>query len=234
MIWENFLVLVLVLWVMGKGWRYFVEVSEDVKITRTLEPWFWFFFLNIFLSFVTGNFEYRFLYLGLLLQVVLCAWFAISISWIVESCPHKHFIAQQSWFVHGKSLRFCVRCGTRLPRDIHSDAMKLSHPSLSFFQIPPALFKYVLFWMFHTLLTLVAVFLALRMVKNPDLQNDVAVAALALIVLVPLALFFLGRFKRSLNRREGLIQWEDIRSYGLVWVIVAVIIFIILQWIASS
>jgi hypothetical protein len=234
MIWETLLVLVLVLWAVGKGWRYFVEVSEDFQIIRTLEPWFWFFFLNVFLSFVTGNFEYRFLYIGLLLQVVLCAWFAISISWIVQSCPHKHFMAQPSWFVPGKNLRFCVRCGTRLPREIHSDAMKLSHPSLVFFQIPPALFKYVLFWMFHSLLTLVAVFLALRMVKNPDLQNDVAVAALALIVLVPLALFFLGRFKRSLNRREGLIKWEDIRGYGLIWVIVAVILFIILQWIASS
>lgn len=232
--WETLLILFLVLWVLGKGWRYFVEVSEDFKIIRILEPWFWFFYLNVLLSFVTGSFEYRFLYLGLLLQAVLCAWFAISISWIIQSCPHKHCIVQQSWFTHGKNLRFCFRCGARLSRESHSDAIKLIHPSFIFLQVPPALLKYVLFWMFHSLLTLVVVFLALRMVKKPDLQNDVALGTLILTVLMPLVLFFLGRFKRYVNRREGLIRWEDVRGYVLIWAIIAVIFFIILQWVVSS
>lgn len=234
MVWETLLVLFLVLWVIGKGWRFFIEVSEDFNVIRILEPWFWFFYLNVLLSFVTGSFEYRFLYLGLLLQVVLCAWFAISISWIIQSCPHKHCVVQPGWFAHGKNLRFCIRCGTRLSRENHSETIKLIHPSLAFFQVPPALLKYVLFWVFHSLLTMVVVFLSLRMVKKPDLQNDVAMGALLLIVIMPLALFFLGRFRRSVNRREGLIKREEIRVYGLLWVIIAVIFFIFLQWASSS
>ncbi len=233
MAWETVLVLFIVLWAIGKGWRYFVEVSEDLKIIRILEPWFWFFFLNVFLSLVTGSFEYRFLSLGLFLQVVLCTWFAISISWIIQSCPHKHYILQPSWFAHGKNLRFCARCGTRLFRENHSEIIKLNQPSMALLQVPPSLLKYVLFWMFHSLLTLVVIFLALRIVKNPDLQNDVAIGAVVLIVLTPLAFFFFGRFKRSVQRREGLIRWEDIRGFALIWIILAVIFFIIIQCAAS-
>jgi DMSO/TMAO reductase YedYZ heme-binding membrane subunit len=87
--------------------------------------------------------------------------------------------------------------------------------------------------MFHSLLTLVVIFLALRIVKNPDLQNDVAIGAVVLIVLTPLAFFFFGRFKRSVQRREGLIRWEDIRGFALIWIILAVIFFIIIQCAAS-
>jgi Na+/melibiose symporter-like transporter len=98
-------------------------------------------------------------------------------------------------------------------------------------QVPPALLKYVLFWMFHTFLTLLVVFFSLRMVKKPELQNDVALLALVLIVLLPLALFLIGRFKKTFKRREGLIWWEDIRGFGLFWIILAVLLFIVLQWI---
>ncbi len=234
MSWETILVFVIVLWAVGKGWRFFIEVSEEFKTIRILEPWFWFFFLNIFLTFVTGSFEYRFLYLGLLLQGVLCAWFAVSLAWIIQVCPHKHCYAQPSVFIHGKHLRFCLRCGTRLPREIHSNPVKINHPSLVFFQVPPSLLKYVLFWMFHALSALMAVFIAMRMLKKPDLQNDVAVGALVFIVLLPLVLFFWGRLKRSLTRKDGLIWWEDIRGYGLVLIIIAVIFFIVIQWIGSS
>jgi len=230
---ETLLFLALVLWCIGKGWRYFIEVSEDFKIIRILEPWFWFFFLNVFLSIVTGSFEYRFLYLGLLLQVVLCVWFAISIAWIIQSCPHKHCVVQSSWFAHGKNLRFCIRCGTRLARENHSENIKLNHPSIQFLQIPPALFKYVLFWMFHTFLTLFIIFLTLRMVKKPELQNDVAVGSVILIVLMPLALYYFGRLKRSVSRREGLLHWEEIRGYGLIWIILALIFFIVIQLAGS-
>ncbi len=231
MIWQTMLILLLVLWSIGKGWRFFIEVSEEFKIIQTLEPWFWFFFLNVFLSFVTGAFEYRFLFLGFLLQVILSAWFAISLAWIIQSCPHKHCSIQRSLFTHGKNLRFCARCGTRLSRENHSDPIKINHPGMNLFQVPPALLKYVLFWMFHTFLTLLVVFFSLRIVKKPELQNDVALLALILIVLLPLTLFLIGRFKKTFKRREGLIWWEDIRAFGLFWIILAILFFIVFQWI---
>jgi hypothetical protein len=231
MVWQTLLILLLVLWSIGMGWRFFIEVSEDFKIIRTLEPWFWFFFLNVFLTFVTGAFEYRFLLLGFLLQVVLSAWFSISIAWIIQSCSHKHCLIQHSQFTHGKNLRFCFRCGTRLARENHSDPIKIHHPGMALFKVPPALLKYVLFWMFHSFLTLLIVFFFLRMVKKPDVQNDVALLALLLIVLLPLALFFAGRLKKTLKRHESLIWWEDVRGFGLFWIILAILLFIILQWI---
>ena len=31
MIWQTMLILLLVLWSIGKGWRFFIEVSENLR-----------------------------------------------------------------------------------------------------------------------------------------------------------------------------------------------------------
>jgi hypothetical protein len=212
-----FIMLIIFLVIIGKCWRFFLETSEDIHLIRRLEPWYWFIFLNLLLSLIVGNYDYHFLMVGLLLQLALSAWFAVSMSWLVHACHHKWVIMHRSWFQKGRCVKFCLRCGTRLPKDFHSHIIKQDSWQILLFQIPPHLFEYVVFWFAQSMMILITFFLALRMLKKPEFQNEAVLVAVGLIILTPPAIYYFGRFKRYLFENKGLIWWDDLKKSLVVW-----------------
>jgi hypothetical protein len=61
------LVLLAVLALTAKTWRFFIETSDDIQLIRFLEPWFWFLFMNLALSLITSNYDYPFVIVGVFL-----------------------------------------------------------------------------------------------------------------------------------------------------------------------
>lgn len=223
--------LVVLIFIISKAWRFFLETSEDIRHIRLLEPWYWFVFLNLVLTLISSNYDYQFVLIGLLLQAALSLWFAISVGWIVQSCHHKNSITNQSWFVKGKSVKFCYRCGTRLPKDFHAHEVRDDSWQVLFFQVPPHLFEYIVFWVAQSAIVLIAVFFVLRFLKQSELQNQAVVWAVILVVLVPPLVYFLSRFRRYLSETKGMIWWEDLRSSLLTWAVVAGVIWAILHFL---
>jgi len=215
----SLLFLVLLMVVIGKGWRYFLEHSDDLKLIRLLEPWYWFVFLNLGLSSITSNYDYQFVMVGLLLQMVLSIWFAISIGWIIQGCHHKTGVLRQSWFVKGKNVKFCYRCGTRLPKDFQVHLIKDNSWQSFFFQVPPHLFEYLVFWAAQSVIVLVSLFLALRFLKKADLQHQAILVAIVLVILIPPSIYFVGRFGRYLSENKGLIWWDDFKNSLITWMV---------------
>jgi hypothetical protein len=228
------LALVIVLFLLGKSWRFFLETSEDIRLIRLLEPWFWFAFLNLLLSPIIGNYDYQFEVAGLILQLVLCSWFSISMSWIVQSCHHKSAFLHHSWFQKGKTVKFCFRCGTRLPKDLKSHMLTEDSWQSFLFQIPAHLFEYIVYWIAQSVLVLIVFFLVLRVVKKPEIQHSVVLWAVGLVILAPLAIFLFGRARRYTTENKGLIWWEDFRGSVLYWGIVIALLWFFIKWVASS
>ncbi len=224
-------ILVVLVFAASKAWRFFLESSDDIRHIRLLEPWYWFIFLNLALTIISSNYDYQFVLLGLLLQIALSAWFAVSIGWIIQSCHHKASLLTESWFDRGKKVRFCYRCGTRLPRDFHSTEIKDPTWQTALFQVPPPLLEYVGFWTAQSAMVLITVFLVLRFLRQPERQNLAVSAAVILVVLIPPLVYFLGRFRRYLSDTKGMIWWEDLRSSLAAWVIVIAVVWLILHFL---
>jgi hypothetical protein len=219
------LTLFVLLFVCAKAWRFFIETSDDLQLIRFLEPWFWFLFMNLALSLITSNYDYPFVVVGVFMQLALSAWFAISTGWIVQNCQHPMVVFNQSWFVRGKIVKFCYRCGTRVVPDRHDHAIKTDSWQMTLFQVPPHLFEYVLFWLVQSLMVLVSFFFVLRFLEKPELQNKAVIAAVVLVVLVPPLIYFLGRFRGYLSKTQGLIWWQDLKSSILSWTAVILILW---------
>ena len=100
------LFLVVLLMVLGKVWRFYVESSESIERIHKLEPWYWFVFLNLSLSIITSNYDQGFMLVGLLIQLTLSVWFAVSVAWIIRSCEHKNISKHESWFVKGRVVKY--------------------------------------------------------------------------------------------------------------------------------
>ena len=128
------LALLVLLLVSGKAWRFFTETSDDLQLIRLLEPWFWFLFMNLALSFITSQYDYPFVVVGAFLQIALSAWFGISTGWIVQNCKHPMAVFNQSWFVRGKIVKYCYRCGTRVVPDRHDHAIRSDSWIMTLFQ----------------------------------------------------------------------------------------------------
>jgi hypothetical protein len=213
------LFLVFFMAAVGKGWRYFLEHSDDLKLIRLLEPWYWFSFLNLCLIPLSSNYDYQFVMVGFLLQLVLSVWFAISIGWIIQGCQHKTGVLRQSWFIKGKNVKFCYRCGTRLPKDFQVHLIKDNSWQSFLFQVPPHLFEYLVFWLAQSAIVLVSLFFALRLLKKENLQHQAVLVAVVLVVLMPPAIYFVGRLGRYLTENKGLIWWDDFKNSLIAWVI---------------
>ena len=212
------MIFLLVLLVgLAKCWRYFVESSEDFQRVRLLEPWYWFLFLNLALTLITSNYDYQFVTIGILIQLTLSIWFAISIGWIIQACPHKTGVLRESWFIKGKTFKYCFRCGTRLPKETHAHLIKDSSWQNFLFHMPPHLFEYVGFWLGHCTMALIVFFFVLKFLKLPELQHQAVIVAVVVVLLVPPAIYSIGRFRRYLRETKGLIWWEDIQSSVLIW-----------------
>jgi hypothetical protein len=224
-------VLLVLIFVISKAWRFFQESSDEIRHIRLLEPWYWFIFLNLALSIVSSNYDNQFVMLGLLLQIALSAWFAVSIGWIIQSCPHKVAMLNESWFVKGKSVKFCYRCGTRLSRDFNATEVRDHSWPVFLFQVPPRLFEYISFWVAQSLMVLISVFLVLRFLKNSQFQNQAVLVAVVLVVLVPPLLYFLGRFRRYLSDTGGMIWWDDFKNSIVTWVLVLAVLWGILHFV---
>jgi hypothetical protein len=214
----------LVLWVLGKAWRYFLESSDDFKLIRLLEPWYWFVFLNFLLTLITSNFDSQFMVVGLLIQLALSLWFALSMGWVVQSCKHATAVTQHSWFVKGKTVKYCHRCGTRLPSDFHAHFVESNSAINTLLQIPPHLFEYICFWIAQSVMVLISLFILLRFLKNPDYQDKAVLAAIFLVVLAPPAIYFFGRFRRYLSHTKGLIWWEDIKGSTIISIVIWLVV----------
>lgn len=218
--------------VVVKGWRFFLEFSDDFRLIRLLEPWYWFVLVNLALSLITSNYDYQFVLIGLILQLALSAWFAISIGWIIQACPHKTGVLLQSWFVKGKTLKFCYRCGTRLPKEAHAHLIKVNTWTYFLFQMPPHLLEYVVFWLVQSLMVLVSLFAVLRYLRKPNLQQDALLTAVILVILVPPTLYFLGRFRKYLSETKGLIWWADLKSSLVGWAVVLLILWGLVRYLS--
>ncbi len=213
--------LIIILVITGKGWRFFVETSDDIKLIRLLEPWYWFVFLNLSLTIITSNYDFNFALIGFLFQLVLGVWFAISMGWLIQSCHHKTDVLQPSLFDKGRHIRFCHRCGTRLAKEFHAPHHVENDGSWQnlWFQVPPALFKYVVFWLAQSTIILITLFFALKYLKKPDLQHEAILVAVILLVLTPPILYFIAKFKRYLSDTKGLIWWKDLRWSFVIWLL---------------
>lgn len=224
-------ILVVLIFALSKAWRFFIESSDDIRHIRLLEPWYWFIFLNLTLTIISSNFDYQFVLIALLLQIALSAWFAVSIGWIVQSCTHKASLINESWFVRGRKVRFCYRCGTRLPRDFHASEIKDHSWQATLLQVPPHLLEYIVFWVAQSLMVLITLFLALRFLKRSEFQHQAVVVAVILVVLVPPLLYFMGRFRKYLSDTKGMIWWEDLKNSLVTWVIALAVLWGILYFL---
>ena len=216
----SFVILILL---AVKIWRVFVETYSDIHLIRNGEPWYWFVFLNLFLSMITSNYDFQFVGIGLVLQLALSAWFAISMRWIIQACPHKTAVSLPSWFTKGKTLKFCYRCGTKIPKEAHAHLVRDNSWTYFLFQLPPHLLKYVGFWLAQSTMVLISLFLVLRILKKPELQQEAVWAMVLLVLFVPPSLYFLGRFRRYLSETKGLIWWADLKSSFAVWILILIL-----------
>lgn len=223
------LFLLFLLVAAAKAWRFFIESSDDLQLIRLLEPWYWFVFMNMVLTPITSNYDPSFSAIGILMQLALSAWFAISIGWIVQKCEHPMVVFNQSWFVRGKIVKFCYRCGTRVTEDWHDHAIQTDSWQMTLFQVPPHLFEYVVFWVAQCLLVLASFFLVLRFLKNPDLQHQAVIVGVILVIFVPPLIYFLGRFRRYLSKTQGLIWWTDLKNSFMSWLVAGFILWLIVH-----
>lgn len=212
--------ITFLLWALSRVWSYYTEHTQDVTHLRMLEPWYWFLFLNLVMTAVTSNYDLGFIGVGLLIQVALGVWFAVSIGWIIGSCPHQVAYLRPSLFERDKRVRFCYRCGTRLPDGVESNLVENHSAKVQFFQMPPHLLEYVSFWVLQSLMVLISLFLVLRVLKQPEFQNKAVLGAVALVILVPPSIYFWGRFRAYLKENQGMIWWQDLRSSVLAWAVV--------------
>jgi len=219
---DIFLFVILIL-IAVKTWKAIVEFHPDTRFVHKGEPWYWFIFFNLCLTMITSHYDYQFIGIGLVLQLALSAWFAVSVRWIIHACPHKTGVMLPSWFVKGKSLKFCYRCGTRLSKEAHAHWVKDSSWTYFLFQMPPHLLKYVGVWLAQSVMVLVSLFLVLRILKKPELQQEAIGAMIFLVLLVPPFIYFLGRFRRYLSETRGLIWWADLKNSFAAWVFILII-----------
>ncbi len=224
-------ILVVLIFALSKAWRFFLESSDDIRHIRLLEPWYWFVFLNLTLTIISSNFDYQFVLVALLLQIALSAWFAVSIGWIIQSCPHKVLLVNESWFIRGRKVRFCYRCGTRLPKDFHASEIKDHSWQATYLQVPPHLLEYITFWVAQSLMVLITLFLALRFLKTSEFQHQAVQVAVILVVLVPPLLYFTGRFRKYLSDTKGMIWWEDLKNSLVTWAVVLAVVWGILHFL---
>lgn len=228
-IFSTILILFVLILLLANVWRFFWQFSDEINLVRLLEPVYWFLFLNLILSIFTGNFNYAFVPAAVILQVALSAWFAVSMGWIVKSCRHPLVVAEPIWF-GTSTVKYCYRCGTRMPHGSHAGPLK--HPSweLTIFRIPPHLFEYVVFWVTQSVMLLIVFFLTLHVLKKPGFQQDAVLGTLALVGVVPVALYFAARFKRYLAETKGRIWWDDLNKSFLFWGILLAILIALAGW----
>ena len=224
------LFLVVLLMILGKAWRFYVESAESTERIHTLEPWYWFVFLNLSLCIITSNYDQGFLLVGILIQLTLSVWFSLSIVWIIKSCQHKNISTHESWFIKGRIVKFCYRCGTRLPDDFDGHSIKDFSWQNIYFQIPPHLFDFISFWIAQSIMVLISLFLVLRYLKRPGPQHEAVLIAIILVVLAPPLIYYFGRFRRYLSETKGLIWWEDLKSSFVVWIA----LIALLLWLLHS
>jgi hypothetical protein len=229
----TFIGLVILILFFSKAWRFFLESSDDIRHIRVLEPWYWFIFLNLSLSLISSNYDYQFVWIGLLIQIALSVWFAVSIGWIVQSCHHKNAILNESSFSRGKKVKFCYRCGTRLPRESEATLVEDHSWQTTLLQLPPRLLEYVSFWVAQSMMVLIILFLALKMLKHQEFQNQAVLVAVVVIILLPPLIYFLGRFKRYLSDTKGMIWWDDFKSSFAAWGVVIGLIWCLLHFFTS-
>jgi hypothetical protein len=224
--------LVLLMLGLAKIWRFFLESSEDVGRIRMLEPWYWFIFLNLALTLISSNYDPHFVVIGLLIQVAFSVWFAISMAWIIQSCHHKTAIAYQSMFSKGRTVKFCGRCGTRLPNNFHAHFTREPEDSWQniLFQVPPHLFQYIVFWICLSMAVSITLFLSLRALKTPDLQHEAVLVAVIFVVFVPPILYFLGRFRKYLTDTKGLIWFKDLKGAFVIWIVLIALLLCLLHF----
>jgi hypothetical protein len=228
----TFVALVVLLLLFSKAWRFYVESSDDIKHLHLLEPWYWFVFLNLVLTAISSNYEYQFIWIGLLVQIALSIWFAVSIGWIIQSCPHRAALLNQSSFARGKKVKFCYRCGTRLPEESDASVIEDHSWQVTLLQLPPHLLEYVSFWIAQSMMVLIILFLALKMLKRIELQNQAALIAIILFILLPPFIYFLNRFRNYLSETKGMIWWDDFKSSVFAWGIVIVLLWCLLHFLA--
>jgi hypothetical protein len=226
----SFIIVLCLVWAISRVWAYFIEQGQDIPRIRLLEPWYWFLLLNLLLIPITSNYDPEFVGVGLFIQVVLGIWFAISIGWIVGSCPHKAAYYRQSPFHKEIRTRCCYRCGTPLHPGTEAILVENQDWKVSLFQVPPTLLEYVTFWIVQALLVLISLFLVLRVLHHPDIQHKAVIGAIVLIVLVPPAIYFWGRFRGYLKENQGMIWWDDFKSSFLAWAAVLVFIWVLFHF----
>jgi hypothetical protein len=224
------LFLLVLMMILGKVWRFYVESAESIERVHALEPWYWFVFLNLSLCLITSNYDEGFMLVGLLIQLTLSVWFAISVVWIIKSCEHKNISEHESWFVKGRIVKFCYRCGTRLPDDFEGHPIKDYSWQNIYFQIPPHLFDFIGFWLAQSMMVLISLFLVLRYLKRPGPQHEAVLIAIILVVLAPPLVYYFGRFRSYLSETKGLIWWEDLKSSFVIWIV----LIALLLWLLHS
>jgi len=224
-------VLILLIIFFTKAWRYYLESSEDLRHLHLLEPWYWFVFLNLVLVPISSNFDYQYVWLGLIIQIALSVWFAVSVGWIIESCPHPSAIVHQSQFVKGKGIKFCYRCGSRLSEESTPSLVESHAWQVTLFQLPPSLLEYVSFWVAQSVMVLIALFLTLKFLKHPELQHTAVLLAVVAIIFVPPLVYFLGRFRRYLTDNKGMIWWDDLKSSFLTWGLVVLVLWGVIHFL---
>ncbi|HVM32688.1 MAG TPA: hypothetical protein VMU88_06105 [bacterium] len=202
---------------LARCWRYFWCTSPDVALVRKLEPWYWFIFLNLVLSIFSSNFEFSYIPLAALLQIALSAWFAVTMRWITLSCPHEHVVSQRVWVDAERNLKFCYRCGTRMPWSAEATELKDSSWQIHFFHIPPHLFEYAVFWVAQSVIFIILLFLTLHALKRAGAQEIAAALAVMLVVGAPVGLYYWNRFKRYLLEDKGHLWMDEFKRSMIFW-----------------
>jgi hypothetical protein len=225
----SFIIFLLLILGLTRGWRYFWCTSSDIVFVRQLEPWFWFVFLNLVLSIFSSNFEFSYIPLAVLLQLALSAWFAISMKWITLSCHHEHIVSQKVWMDAERTVKFCFRCGTRMPWSAEASELKDSSWQVYFFQMPPHLFEYALFWAAQSIIFMILLFLTLHVLKRAGLQEVVAALAVGLVVAAPVGLYYWNRFKRYLLEEKGHVWMDEFKRSLFFWGLVLIALIILMR-----
>ncbi|HET9870358.1 MAG TPA: hypothetical protein VFR02_07680, partial [bacterium] len=163
------------------------------------------------------NFPYAYIALAALLQLALSAWFAISMRWITLACPHTQVASRKVWMDSERTVKFCFRCGTRMPWSVEAVEWKDSSWQVYFFQIPPHLFEYALFWVVQSVIFLILLFLALHALKRAGFQEALAGLALLVVVAGPVGLYYWNRFKRSLVDEKGHVWADEFKRSLVFW-----------------
>jgi hypothetical protein len=225
----SFIIFFLLILGLSRSWRYFWCTSYDILLVRQLEPWFWFIFLNLILSVFSSHFDFSYIPLAALLQLALSSWFAISMKWIVVACYHEHVVSQKVWMNSERTVKFCYRCGTRMPGSVAATELKDSSWQLYFFQMPPHLFEYAIFWVAQSIIFLIILFLALHVLKKNGFKEILAVIAVVLVVGAPAGLYYWNRFKRYLMESRGHVWMDEFKRSFLFWALILVGLFVLLK-----